>query len=300
MDKHRRQHRPVVGHAKVAATPRHTLTRTRSESDLIRAVAKQRNADSFQNDFSDDESSLSSTDEYGRITTSLRSFHTADEERFAVESAAHFKEMATAIKEDRAKALGCTPEEEEEEEETGAAKIPAILDHISASSPQSNVTPMEDTTTSKPQSDELQSCANSSSFSKPNATEAPSDKGGSYGSVESTTSTTDIPEPDVDLEYLLHENDLLKKSLEDVTQERNGLARENWILNQELEQTRLQMFSLMSRLESRQLYPSLTGSPPMYTSTGSPQYQGGMGASRDYAYHGHAQESHTFEELFNN
>jgi hypothetical protein len=259
---------------------RHTLTRTRSESDLIRARAKQKLPERWESDDDDSErSSVPSLDEYGRGATSLRSFHTEDEDRFALENAHHFKEAAAAIKRERANTLECTPEENEETI-VGAKVAPAAV-HEQAEPDYSQ----------RP-SHPVQAAASQEVEASVSKQFDPS--------IGSTSNTSALLESDVEVEYIWHENELLKKSLAEATREQNRLAQENLALRRQLDDTRYQISSLLvARKESYHVYPStVSGSPPMYTTpSGSPP----TALGRDYAYYGKtaSPKTQTFEDLLN-
>jgi hypothetical protein len=294
---------PYFGH--------HTLTRTRSASDLIRAKAKEiltkQQAFDHADDDSSSDSSVDSFDEYGRVGTSLRSFHTEDEER-----ATHFQKRITSL------------HEKEEELPSKVVPVEATTEktedqHIYVTSDIADTSDLHvdrrDTASTLPsQSNSHRSCnasgtgtATTPTSSAHSEAKASSSSPSSYHrlTIGSGTTPSECIESDVDLEYLLHENELLQQSLQDATSDRNRLAQENWTLRMELEKTRYQLqLSVMSNnANNLQSYPAV-GTPPssLYPVSSPSSYTSTTTTAGDYAYRGgHVSKTSitTFEELFN-
>lgn len=73
---------------------------------------------------------------------------------------------------------------------------------------------------------------------------------------ENTSTTSAIRDSEVDVEYLEHENDLLKDSLEKVVAERDMIAQDNWRLQMEVAQLRSQMQYLTTTGVNTLYYPT--------------------------------------------
>ena len=238
-----------------------SLTRTRSESDLIRALAKSKQSKSAvkkPNTDSDDESQDSLLEDNGRQAVSLRSFTKEDEERFdryCLESSDTPYEHCEKIG------------EEDERSQTGehtasgdADLSPQVSETTSTVKSSSNIAPV----TAAEESESQSHAANTSASPVKDEETRASEVSGS------TSGSSDLADSDVDLEYLQHENDLLKDSLESVSQERDFLAQDNWDLRMELENLKNQMRFLMSTTGSPSMYVTTTGPPPTMYATGSP------------------------------
>lgn len=218
----------------------HSVTRTRSESDLIRARALHSSLGhrgSFSDSDSDDDDSLDGEEE--KRCTSLRSFTSKDEERHA-----------RAVKEGTFLLGGhCSrikEEVEEKEPETEPAERTSEQERRSTS-PDSE-TPGSTSLGAK------QSVVSQKSESRTVTTmESPlkdEDTKTMYSLDEGTSTISGMGDEVVDAEYLSHENDLLKNSLEQVCRERDYLAQDNWNLRMELESLRNQMRFMMTTTEA--------------------------------------------------
>jgi hypothetical protein len=73
---------------------------------------------------------------------------------------------------------------------------------------------------------------------------------------ENTSTTSALRDSEVDVEYLEHENDLLKDSLEKVVAERDMIAQDNWRLQMEVAQLRSQMQYLTTTGVNTLYYPT--------------------------------------------
>ena len=315
------QRRPAVPSSSFISNVRRKgrlITRTRSESDLIRAVAKRReDYDRKRGSDSEDEDSSYTDEDDSRHATSLRSFTKEDEERharaFMQNVAFHSSGPCTKIGEEE-EVSSCTEGAAKENLSTVDDDSPPISE--SASAVQSSVSPVSDPIYSSHHSESQSNTARSaptcigdeetraSKRSSALSTVSPlKDEGTRFselsGSDNGDTSVTsdDYMDSEVDVEYLQHENDLLKKSLEEVSREREFLARENWNMKIEMERLKEQMRFMMlasrsppmlSSSGSSSSYTYLSGSPPMYitdTQNRTPNF-------------GHIR-SQTFEELLN-
>mmetsp|Transcript_17469 Transcript_17469/g.33190 ORF Transcript_17469/g.33190 Transcript_17469/m.33190 type:complete len:330 (+) Transcript_17469:360-1349(+) len=287
--KEARRRTPIYSFTKAVGKAR-SLTRTRSESDLIRAIAKHKEDENRKlgsdND-SDSENSLEEDD--SRRATSLRSFTKEDEERYARsfrESFAHPGELCSKIGEEDE--VSSVPEPDTKEANTISD---SMRDSATFTEVQSIVSPVTESNDSQ-QTSETQSSAIPTKSTKMNIKSEYAKT--SIGSRSGDSTTETLVDSEVDVEYLLHENELLKSSLDDVALQRDSLARDNWNLKVELENMRNQMRMMMS----------VSGSPPMYTSDSPPMYTTGQ----YYHYNGmyslnqdHDERScctsQTFEEL---
>ena len=249
---------------------------------MAKSKANKKNAFSSGSgdDESDDDSSSSYEDE-SQHATSLRSFTKEDEERYALASwnNAFPGEVCSKIGEEdeQSATLKSTSQNEQEtEEEAAAENNPTPTCSGSSSTKQTTVSPLSDPSeVSVLQQQQQQQQPEMKTVSPPSAASSLKDEDtkthlGSESGNESTSATTELVGSEVDVEYLLHENDLLKTSLEHVTQDRDYLAQDNWNLRMELENLRNQMRFLMTpsvsqyNIATRVMYPA-GASPPSYT-----------------------------------
>lgn len=236
-----------------------SLTRTRSESDLIRAIAKHNQSRREEPD-SDDESTDSQYEDDSRRAASLRSFTKEDEERYARSC------RDSGI---RPGAL-CSKIGEEDEGSEAPEPDTKGSSSIDSSSSVSGSAALPETQTSKSPvsgSDEYSHTPETNrhvvSVSKGEVTKT------SAGSRSGESTSATMVSEEVDIEYLEHENNLLKSSLKDVSSERDSLAQENWYLRVELENMRNQMrfMSVSSPVYTTGFHRTFSG---MYeTNTGS-------------------------------
>jgi len=289
--KEARRRPPIYSFANAVGRAR-SLTRTRSESDLIRAIAKHKEDKNrrLRPDSDDDESDGSLYEDDSGRAASLRSFTKEDEERYARsirEPCVHPGELCSKIGEEDEGSNA----PELDTQEANAASVPAPSAGT-APTMKSNTCRVSGSNDSW-QTSETQNSAVSTKSTILKKTEVVYAKT-SIGSKSGDSTTDTQVDSEVDVEYLLHENDLLKSSLEDVAQHRDSLARDNWNLRVELENMRNQMRFMMS----------FNGSPPMHTSDSPPMYSIGQyhhyngmhGSSQDYDERSCC-TSHTFEEL---
>ena len=229
---------------------RRSLTRTRSASDMIREMANGKGKKKFFSAADSDDESIHSvpSEAESQHATSLRSFTKEDEERYAVASwknALPWKVFSKIGEEDE---QSNTPSytqrstshyEEEAGDET--ENNPAAICSGNSSTKPSTASPSPDPSELSAQEPELKN-VNAPIAASPSMDEdARTQQGSESENEESSSSATELDGSGVDAEYLLHENDLLRNSLEHVTQDRDYLALDNWNLRMELENLRNQM-----------------------------------------------------------
>lgn len=235
-----------------------SITRTRSESDLIRAIAKRKSEDALSVDddsSSSDESEDSMDEEYdGKRATSLRSVATEDEER----NARAVKDGVLLVVDEHCDKKGGGEGETESpvpscEQESLCTPASSRLGLEEGGSLKHSIASEKSGTVASQVPSETQSCAATSTDSplKDGATKASISKSephslDSFSADEVTSTTSLMGEDPVDLEYLLHENDLLTNALDHVSLERDFLAQDNWNLRMELESLRNQMRFMMT------------------------------------------------------
>ena len=281
--------RPPTSSLATAFSKARSLTRTRSESDLIRAMAKHKEDESRRRGSdSDDESDDSLEEDDSRRATSLRSFTKEDEERYAHscrENVIRPGAMCSKIGEEEEESNAVEPDTKE------STSFISVPDSAMVPETQSNISPVSESNDSQQQSETQSYAAPTGSTVSLIKDEYSKTSAGSK-SGDSTTDT--LIDSEVDVEYLLHENELLKSSLENVALERESLARDNWNLRIELENMRNQMRFMMSVSGSTPMYSS--ESPPMYTTGQYHHYTGMYETNQDYEQRACC-TSQTFEEL---